>query len=400
MPPYLTDSLPGIWRYGTWPMFIELSQEGHEIASHTMNHDSLTILPIGGDTLTEGTVLYELYQSKKEIEKRIPDKKCITLAYPYSERNQFVDSLASLFYEAGRSAGEEPNYYSLDYFYDLNSYVVRFNQPRNTLADDLDELYSFMNWTHNSILNEDWAIMMIHEIVPQSELPDLVSEGLYEPITNEWFTYLCDWINARSENKEIWVETTGNIVRYMKQRDSCGYQIISSTQDEIEIEITDNLDDEIYNYPLSAYVTIPEDWDNVLVSQSGRIDTLSAIATDSGQVVLCQIVPDDGITTLTKLNITGIDDEKDQPLTFELNQNYPNPFNPSTRISWQSSVGRWQTLKIYDVLGNEIATLVDEFKSAGTYEVEFDGSRLSSGVYFYQLRIGEFVQTRKMILAK
>ena len=63
--------------------------------------------------------------------------------------------------------------------------------------------------------------------------------------------------------------------------------------------------------------------------------------------------------------------------------NYPNPFNPSTLISWQSPVGSWQTLKVYDVLGNEVATLVDEYKPAGTYEVEFSvhrrtGSRQSS----------------------
>jgi hypothetical protein len=82
-----------------------------------------------------------------------------------------------LFYESARSAATEPNDYSLNYFYDLNSYVVHFSLPRNTLADDLDELYAFMSWIHNSILNEQWAIMMVHEMVPQSELPDLVSPG-------------------------------------------------------------------------------------------------------------------------------------------------------------------------------------------------------------------------------
>ncbi len=90
---------------------------------------------------------------------------------------------------------------------------------------------------------------------------------------------------------------------------------------------------------------------------------------------------------------------------YYLAQNYPNPFNPSTKISWQSPVSSWQTLKIYDVLGNEVATLVNEYKPAGFYEVEFNGhsdsgQNLSSGVYFYQLRINEFVETRKMILLK
>lgn len=87
-------------------------------------------------------------------------------------------------------------------------------------------------------------------------------------------------------------------------------------------------------------------------------------------------------------------------LTYSLSQNYPNPFNPTTKISWQSSVAGHQTLKVYDVLGNEVATLVNEFRNAGNYEFVFDGSKLSSGVYFYQLRAEDFIQTKKMILIK
>ncbi|MFN3873258.1 MAG: YCF48-related protein [Ignavibacterium sp.] len=89
-----------------------------------------------------------------------------------------------------------------------------------------------------------------------------------------------------------------------------------------------------------------------------------------------------------------------------LYQNYPNPFNPSTKICWQSPVSSWQTLKVYDVLGNEVATLVDEYREAGRYEVEFPNVKtghalsLPSGIYFYRLQVGEFVQTKKMILAK
>ena len=90
----------------------------------------------------------------------------------------------------------------------------------------------------------------------------------------------------------------------------------------------------------------------------------------------------------------------DQPAEFSLFQNYPNPFNPTTKISWQSPVGSWQTLKIYDVLGNEVKTLVNEFKPAGKYEVEFDGSNLASGIYFYRLTAGKFSAVKKLILVK
>jgi photosystem II stability/assembly factor-like uncharacterized protein len=85
---------------------------------------------------------------------------------------------------------------------------------------------------------------------------------------------------------------------------------------------------------------------------------------------------------------------------FLLEQNYPNPFNPSTKISWQVPVGSWQTLIVYDVLGNEIATLVDEFKSAGNHKIEWNAADLSSGVYFYQLKTKNFIETKKMILMK
>ena len=96
----------------------------------------------------------------------------------------------------------------------------------------------------------------------------------------------------------------------------------------------------------------------------------------------------------------GVDDEEILPTEFALEQNYPNPFNPGTKISWQSPVGSQQTIKVFDVLGNEIATLVDEYKPAGRYEVEFNASTLPSGVYFYQLKAGEYTAVKKMLLLK
>ena len=87
-------------------------------------------------------------------------------------------------------------------------------------------------------------------------------------------------------------------------------------------------------------------------------------------------------------------------MDFSLAQNYPNPFNPRTKIGWQSPVGSHQSLKIYDVLGNEVATLVDEYKEAGTYEVEFNAEGITSGIYFYKLQAESFTSVKKMILIK
>ena len=98
------------------------------------------------------------------------------------------------------------------------------------------------------------------------------------------------------------------------------------------------------------------------------------------------------------------ENDKDIVKSFLLEQNYPNPFNPTTVISYQLPEGKDVTLKVFDILCNEIATLVDEYKPAGKYEVEFqsavDNRQLASGIYFYQLRTDNYIAIKKMILLK
>jgi len=90
----------------------------------------------------------------------------------------------------------------------------------------------------------------------------------------------------------------------------------------------------------------------------------------------------------------------DKPTLYELSQNYPNPFNPSTSIRYQTPQDGIVTLRIYDILGAVVATLINEEKTAGKYEVNFDASKLSSGVYIYKIQAGDFISSKKMILIK
>lgn len=99
--------------------------------------------------------------------------------------------------------------------------------------------------------------------------------------------------------------------------------------------------------------------------------------------------------------LTSVEENKNSlPNSFSLEQNYPNPFNPSTVISYQLSAVSNVELKVYDILGREVATLVNEEKLPGRYTVRFDATNLSSGVYFYKLTAGNFVETKKLILIK
>ena len=99
-------------------------------------------------------------------------------------------------------------------------------------------------------------------------------------------------------------------------------------------------------------------------------------------------------------SLTGIDDITSLPHEFKLGQNYPNPFNPRTTINYEIPSLVYVTLKVYDVLGREITSLVNDEKQPGRYKVEFDGSRLASGVYFYRLSTPEFTSVKKLLLMK
>ena len=150
----------------------------------------------------------------------------------------------------------------------------------------------------------------------------------------------------------------------------------------------------LFSFDIIYFLPGEPNWANITIS---IIDTSCATPGHLGSTML---VDDLDI-------IVGVDDSGENLIVedYMLRQNYPNPFNPNTKISWQSPVGSWQTLKIYDVLGNEVTTLVDEYKPAGKYEVEFNSHsgevrNLPSGVYLYQLKAGDFIYAKKMILLR
>jgi hypothetical protein len=123
-------------------------------------------------------------------------------------------------------------------------------------------------------------------------------------------------------------------------------------------------------------------------------------SSNSGRTVSKPLVAPDGFYKFMVENSVTNQTEIFQPEEFYLSQNYPNPFNPTTKIEFRIADGGFVNLKVYDVLGNEVATLVNEVKPAGSYEVEFNAGRLSSGVYIYQLITKNYISTRKMLLLK
>ena len=133
-------------------------------------------------------------------------------------------------------------------------------------------------------------------------------------------------------------------------------------------------------------------------------DTLTTSFTENENFIGDSLLwPSDHKAVFVKLRFQGITKvgyEDKKLFKFSLENNFPNPFNPQTTINWQSPFADRQTIKIFDVLGNEVSTLIDEYKTAGNYSLSFDGSNLSSGIYFYTLQSGEYRDSKKMVLLK
>jgi hypothetical protein len=150
------------------------------------------------------------------------------------------------------------------------------------------------------------------------------------------------------------------------------------------------------------------DENGVLYGIKGSGPTVSDLFTININTGEGTLVGSVGLMALTGLAfaetgfVVSVDgsDDKTIPTEFSLSQNYPNPFNPETTIKFSIPISSFVTLKLYDVIGNEVKTLVNNQKSAGQYEVTLNASDLSSGIYFYKLEVGSFVETKKMVLLK
>jgi len=211
-------------------------------------------------------------------------------------------------------------------------------------------------------------------------------------------------IRTDASGDTLWTKTYGESDNY-----EAGYSLVKTPDggfiiSGVTVSVV-NLTQKVYLVRTDSLGN--EIWTKTIEENGGATAYSIRKTSDDGIIVSGAIVPEgrsDTDVLLIRLGpetLTGIDEENNNIISdFKLHQNYPNPFNPSTKISWQSSVSSWQSLKIYDVLGNEIATLVDEYKPAGSYEVEFNAGNIPSGIYFYKLTAGSFTQTNKMLLLK
>jgi hypothetical protein len=182
-----------------------------------------------------------------------------------------------------------------------------------------------------------------------------------------------------------------------------------SSLDSLRISFYDWQSNRIYKYSVNCSVDSIK-WRPILKNVWSEACEWTEIEFDSTAARYVELILQESnentIASIWEIEFYGpdrfykINNGTESPTSFMLSQNYPNPFNPSTTFKYSIAKQSSVLIKIYDLIGNEIETLVNEEKPVGTYELTWNASNLPSGVYFYQLRAGDFVETKKMILMK
>ena len=237
----------------------------------------------------------------------------------------------------------------------------------------------------DSILSDQSKLIFFQSDSSASYRIDTVGNVFYNPNGYNWLYY-----KLKVDSGDTWiVDSIDNVNRYgLKAIVKRKYPGVIFGKPTTIMEI-------YYGYmPYDSEVYL-EGWSEFLALGIGEIEKYDASGLGPQKVLVGCIIDGDTMGTIT--SVTSADRE---PISYQLYQNYPNPFNPSTSIRYQLPKDGFVTLKVYDVLGKEVATLVNEVRIAGEYTVTFDGSGLPSGVYVYRLKAGSYVSSHKMLLLK
>ena len=375
------------------------------VAAETFNQGSwedMQLIKINtlGDTLWTKTFYYTQHEYAPDIE-RTPDGGLVLLEYTYGypkgalliKVNESGDTLWTRFFP--------------DDLYSLYPSSPQIDNDKGILFL-IQELDSSFIYKTDSLGN----LLSINKVCtsPYSASKFLITEdgnylmlGRYSPTSDSsviWISHIDNnfspiWSNTYLSSTKISYPT--NVIKSNTE----GYLIIGYESEESyspsngTILKINNSGDCIWR---KSYGGLSEEYFNEILLLDNNeffvVGTTASFGAGEYDAWILKFSADTVSTSVENDNSTQL------PENFLVYQNYPNPFNPSSKISWQSPVGSWQTLKVYDVLGNEVATLVDEYKPAGKYEVEFNASTLTSGVYFYQLKTENYIETKKMILMK
>ena len=248
-----------------WASLQAAAAEGHEVGSHTMSHSNLSGMS------TENQI-YEYSTSQSTINSYIPGNQCLTIAYPFC--NIGTQSIIDDYFIAGRICGISINPSTPSNFYTIDSIVCG---SEGTIKGKLAFVENFTS----AAASNGWGVYLLHGID---------DDGGYSPFLSERFYLTLQYLD---ENRDTyWVQTFLNVVRYIKERNDVSVTESASDERTITVQITDTLDNTIYNYPVTIRRPLPEGWPGANATQNGQPVPCSVVQVDSTAYVMFDVVPD------------------------------------------------------------------------------------------------------------
>ncbi len=260
----------------SWSQVQQAASYGDEIASHTVTHPNLT-------TVSATQLTNELANSQSTINSYITNQSCLTLAYP----NCAVPSEAvtAQYYIAARVCSGSLAPSSGGDFLQIGSFILGNTGPYTT-GDSINSL------ADSAVTQGLWCVYLTHAIDGDNGYSPLSSAALQASV------------NYTSTNQsKFWVETFGNVVRYIKERNASSVAEIGNTNDAITVQVSDNLDNSIYNYPITLRRPLPTNWTWAAVAQNGALVPSQVVTSNSQLYVLFDVVPNGGDVTIAESNI-------------------------------------------------------------------------------------------------
>jgi Polysaccharide deacetylase len=265
----VTDWVPG----GSWALVQKAAAAGHEIASHTVSHPRLS-------ELTGAKQTNELANSQTLINANVPVQKCVTIAYPYCVPG--TEAITRTYYIAARVCSGQlvprtpPDFMNISSFVCGPQGAVKTAQDFNDLAD-------------RAAGANAWCVLLIHAIN---------NESGYSPLASSILQSHLDYVSAHPD--KFWVDTFGNVVRYIRERDDASITEISHDAGSITFHVTGTLDGSIYNVPLTVRRPLPEGWTAATVTRDHMPIKSRVFSLNKTNYVMFDVVPNGGDITIWK----------------------------------------------------------------------------------------------------
>lgn len=392
-------------KFNTWMMGGDVGFDPHFIIFAYDSGTSFSIINLAtGDSLYNGIVDSTGYFDFPSANISSIQKKMVQVVsnnpvsvLSYTDQGYYVPSsngtfAGNLFYGFSGYEAMLQNSITLSSYSDSNVVVITSLTNNDTLAID-----TLNHWQVKTFgINADifWKVKSAGTLTAAN----IPFEESWED-TYSFYSYLDEVADSTGKNigTSFIVPTTQSDLSIFSYDDNNNVQVIQLGDTAYPYKSPVSVKDTILQSGGAFIFTSPVGDYVYRIQSGGRVSVIQSSAGAGASFV-----------TVNGTAATGVIADKALPQNFVLYQNFPNPFNPTTEISYQVSVNSHVTLKVYDVLGREMATLVNEKQDAGTHVVEFDGSRFASGVYFYRLSVestsgghaGTFTDVKKLVLVK